>query len=334
MQAGFSDIKDRFGRVHDYLRISLTERCNMRCTYCMPEQGIILRPKSEFMTSDEVISIAKVFVSLGIKKIRLTGGEPLIRGDIKKIIEGLSQFPVQLAITTNGILIDQYIDTLKAANLSLVNVSLDSLQPERMKTITRRDYFERIKDNIELLLANNFRVKLNAVIIRSMNDDEIIDFIEFTRERELQYRLIEYMPFLGNNWNGAKGVSFNEMMDKINERYNGNVLKIEGERNETSKNFKIKRYKGSFAIITTVSNPFCDSCNRIRLTADGKIKNCLFSNNETDLLTPLRAGNKITDLILQSVWEKKLTRGGMDSPQKFSNPEFHLKNRSMVAIGG
>ncbi len=158
-----SIIKDQFGRVHDYLRISLTERCNLRCFYCMPEEGISLRPRSQFMTKEEIVSIAKSFVSLGVNKIRLTGGEPLVRNDAKDIIMELSKLPVELAITTNGILVDKFIDTFKFSGLNSVNVSLDTLQREKMSKITRRNYFDTILNNINTLVKQNFHVKLNAV---------------------------------------------------------------------------------------------------------------------------------------------------------------------------
>ncbi len=328
------NITDSFGREHDYLRISLTERCNLRCFYCMPAEGIPLRPRSEFMKKNEVVDIAKTFVDLGVKKIRLTGGEPLVRNDAKEIIEALSLLPVELAITTNGILVDKFINTFTSVGLKSVNVSLDSLQREKLNTITRRNYFDSIMSNIQLLIKQNFHVKLNAVIMRGVNDDEVIDFIEFTKENNVHFRFIEFMPFDGNKWNWKKGVSYKEMMTVINSSYFDKVQRIEDGKNDTSKNYKIEGYNGTFAVISSVTNPFCDSCNRLRLTADGKLKNCLFSNSETDLLSSLRHGENIRPLILESVWNKKARRGGMDTLAQFSNPTEHSKNRSMLAIGG
>lgn len=327
-------LTDQFGRVHDYLRISLTERCNLRCTYCMPEEGIVLRPRSEFMTKNEVLAIAEKFVALGVKKIRLTGGEPLVRKDAKEIMEGLAKLPVELAITTNGILVDKFIDTFKACRLKSVNVSLDSLQEEKSNTITRRDHFKTIISNIHLLIKEGFHLKINAVIMKGVNDDEIIDFIEFTKDNNVHFRFIEFMPFDGNKWDWSKGLSYKEMMEIVNAGYKEKVLKIADRENDTSKNYQIQNYKGTFAVISSVTNPFCDTCNRLRLTADGKIKNCLFSNNETDLLTSFRNGKEITPLILESVWNKKAVRAGMNSFEEFSNPALNQKNRSMIAIGG
>lgn len=331
-------IIDQYNRIHDYLRISLTERCNLRCFYCMPEKGILLSEKSMLMSKDEIIAIAGEFVKLGVKKIRLTGGEPLLRKDAAEIITALSQFPVELTLTTNGILVDNFIDVFKQAGIKHLNVSLDSLQPEKMSKITRRDYFDRIMNNVNLLIENNFIVKINTVLIRGVNDDEIIDFIAWTQNKPVHVRFIEFMPFDGNKWDWSKGVSLAEILNILKREFDTvevqNVIKLIDHKNDTSKNYKIKGFEGTFAVISSVTNPFCDSCNRIRLTADGKIKNCLFSNHESNLLQPLREGTDIKPIILESVFRKKATRGGMISFDDFSNPDNNQNNRSMVAIGG
>ena len=210
---------DQFGRKHDYLRISLTERCNLRCTYCMPAEGIVLRPRQEFMRTEEVMTIAKTFVDLGVKKIRLTGGEPLVRKDAGAVIELLSTLPVELSISTNGILIDQHIDRLEACGVKAVNVSLDSLKRERMLAITRRDYFDRITQNIQLLIDRGFDVKINNVVTKGVNDDEIIDFIEWTEETPVAVRFIEFMPFNGNEWDWSKGVSLDDILKRTSDHF-------------------------------------------------------------------------------------------------------------------
>lgn len=327
-------IKDQFNRVHDYLRISLTERCNLRCTYCMPEEGILLRPRSEFMRAEEVIEMAKIFVSLGVKKIRLTGGEPLVRKDAKKIIAELACLPIELAISTNGILVDEYIGTLKSSGIKSINVSLDSFKREKFNSITRRDYFDKVISNIDLLLKEKFHVKINTVLIKGVNDDEICDFVAWTRDKNVHVRFIEFMPFVGNKWDWSKGISFAGIMTTIEKQFGNNVMKLEDARNDTAKNYSIYNHLGTFAIISSVTNPFCDTCNRMRLTADGKMKNCLFSGTETDLLTAMRNGEDVTPLILESVWNKKKIRGGMNSFKDFSDSSRNQKNRSMVAIGG
>lgn len=328
------NIVDAFGRIHDYLRISLTEKCNLRCVYCMPEEGVSLKENSKYMNKNELLLLAENFVQLGVKKIRLTGGEPLVRKDVADIIQELSKLPVELAITTNGILVDNHLDTLLLSGVKSINVSLDTLNKERFNQLTRRNYFDKVMSNIDLLIKNNFHVKLNAVLIKGQNDNELIDFIEFTKHSPLHYRFIEFMPFDGNNWNWSKGISYNEIVQKATLHYGEDLIKIEDKKNDTSKNFKIKGYAGTFAIISSVTNPFCDSCNRIRVTADGKLKNCLFSDSETDLLTSIRKGEDIKGLILESIFNKKKKRGGMNTFSEFSDPLKYGVNRSMVSIGG
>jgi molybdenum cofactor biosynthesis protein A len=325
---------DRFGRIHDYLRISLTEKCNLRCFYCMPEEGIPLRNRAHFMNKEEVLEIAKAFTGMGIRKIRLTGGEPLVCKDVDEIILGLAKQNVELAITTNGVLVDQHIETFKKAGLSNINISLDSLQKEKLVKITRRDYSDKIFNNIDLLIHKGFNVKVNAVLIKGVNDDEILDFIEWTKETPVSVRFIEYMPFTGNKWDWDKGIGLDKISACAKEKYGNGLLKMPGAKHDTAKHFKIEGHIGSFAVISSVTNPFCDTCNRIRLTADGKIKNCLFSGGETDLLSAFRNGQDILPLINESILNKKAYRGGMDSFEKFSDPLLNQNNRSMVAIGG
>jgi len=328
-------IVDTFGRVHDYLRISLTERCNLRCFYCMPEEGIQLREKAEFMTSEEVIYIAKTFVKMGIKKIRLTGGEPLIKKDAAHIIEELGKLPVELAITTNAVIVDQFIDVFKKAGIKAVNVSLDSLQTEKVNTISRRNYGKRIINNINLLVDNGFKVKVNAVVMKGVNDNEIIDFIHWTKNLNVDVRFIEFMPFDGNKWNWDKKVSHQEILTQVKNNFSEEeLIKIQDQPNDTARNYKIKNYKGSFGVISPVTNPFCDTCNRIRLTADGKIKNCLFSPDESDLLSQLRSGNDIKPVIIKSILNKKKERAGITSFESDLGKKVFLKNRSMTTIGG
>jgi molybdenum cofactor biosynthesis protein A len=328
-----TNIVDKFGRTHDYLRISLTERCNLRCFYCMPEEGIQLRDKKEFMSSEELLAIAKTFVDLGIKKIRLTGGEPLIKKNAEFIIRELSKLPIELAITTNAVVIDRFIDVLKESGVKSINVSLDSLIEERFDNISRRNYFKKIIDNIELLIQNDFHVKLNVVVIKGVNDDEIIDFVNLTKKKRIHVRFIEFMPFDGNNWNWDKKVSYKAILNEIDEKLGANsYLKIEDHKNDTARNFRLLNSVGTFAIISSVTNPFCDTCNRIRLTADGKIKNCLFSSDEADLLKAYRNNESVEGLIRQAIKEKHKERGGMID---FSDESVNAhSNRSMTTIGG
>lgn len=327
-------LTDTFGREHTYLRISLTERCNLRCTYCMPAGGIALSPKSHIMTYEEIFTIAKEFVSHGVTKIRLTGGEPLVRKDVGLILDKLASLNVELAITTNGVIVDKFIEQFKKIGLQKINVSLDSLDNEKNTTITRRDYFTKVYNNIQLLVKEGFEVKVNCVLIKGFNENEIVDFIELTKTQPLQIRFIEFMPFDGNKWNLEKLVSLEDVLKQVYSKYDSQCfIRLEDAPNDTAKNYQIKGYQGSFAVISSVTNPFCDSCNRIRLTANGQLKNCLFSSSESDLLTPLREGKSIAPVIQKAIGAKKKIRSGMETLEQFKDPDSH-NNRSMIAIGG
>ena len=330
-----SDIlRDSFGREHNYLRISLTEKCNLRCTYCMPENGVVLTPKSQLMTTKEVIDIATLFVKNGVNKIRLTGGEPLIRKDFPEIANELSKLPIELSLTTNAVLVDRHIETFKKANLKTINVSLDSLHPETFNTLTKRNQFDKAFNNIDLLISEGFKIKLNVVLIKNTNDHEIIDFINLTKDKDISVRFIEFMPFDGNAWDKSKLVSYDEVLTQVKSHFSEEELvSLPVEENFTARNFKVKDYKGQFGIISSVTNPFCDSCNRIRLTANGKLKNCLFSNGETDLLSFYRKGESIEPIIQQAIFKKKRVRSGMNSLEDFQDLNKH-DNRSMITIGG
>lgn len=328
-------LTDDFGRKHNYLRISLLEKCNLRCTYCMPADGIVLSPKASLMTADEIFSIAQTFVENGVDKIRLTGGEPLLRKDFPEIISKLSTLETSLSITTNGILIDRHIDILKQFKVKKINLSLDTLVSSKFHTITLRNQFEKVIDNLHLLLNNDFQVKVNVVLMKGFNENEIIDFIKLTEFLPVSIRFIEFMPFAGNEWDRSKMISQNEILSQVEEAFSSDeILKLEDEKNFTARTYKIKGFQGNFGIISSITNPFCDGCNRIRLTANGKIKNCLFSNSETDLLTAFRNGESITELIATSIKNKKKVRAGMVTVSEMDDPALHFDNRSMITIGG
>lgn len=330
-----SILTDGYGRKHNYLRISLVEKCNLRCTYCMPSEGVQLSPSEELMSASEVYEIAKVFVSHGVDKIRLTGGEPLLRKDFGEIVEYLSSLPVSLAITTNGVLLDRYIDVLKKAGINKLNISIDTLNPDRFKGLTLRDQFHRVIKNIDWAIEEGFNVKLNVVLIKGQNEDEIIEFIELTKDASVQVRFIEFMPFKGNQWDQSKTISLESILNRVSDHYNNSALeRIEDEPNDTAKNYKIRDYLGSFAVISTVTNPFCDSCNRLRLTANGRLRNCLFSDKEQRLLELFRFGVPIEPIIAKAVGMKKAVRAGLESPEEFENYQNHQNNRSMIKIGG
>lgn len=330
-----AQIIDKFGREHDYLRISLTERCNLRCAYCMPAEGIQLRDKAEFMRTEELLFLAKEFVELGVKKIRLTGGEPLIKNNFEQIIKGLTSLNVEVGITTNAVLLDKYIDVLWEAGIRSLNVSLDSLSEKRFNKISRRNFFQRIKSNIDLCLSKGFKMKINVVVMRDFNDDEIVNFIQWSRNSPVHIRFIEFMPFDGNKWNWKTKVSHQEIMNRVYSFYgNEEVYKLEDEKNGTARIYQVLGSVGTFGIISSVTNPFCDTCNRIRLTADGKIKNCLFSQDETDLLSEIRNGKRenVKPIILNSILSKKKQHGGITDFGTITSSE--IKNRTMVSIGG
>ncbi len=328
-------LKDSFGRVHDYLRISFTDRCNFRCLYCLPEpefKGGCASHATDQMSADEIIGIASEFVHQGIKKIRITGGEPLVRKDAGLIIEKLGELPVKLVITTNGARIHTFIENFKRAGISSVNVSLDTLNKSNFARLTGRDEYEQVKSNIELLLENNFHVKVNMVVMNGYNETEILDFVEWTRLTPVHVRFIEFMPFPGNHWNPVKLTTYEEILHAIHARF-PETEKMEDHPNDTTKKYKVKGHQGTFAVISTMSEPFCSGCNRLRLTADGKLRNCLFSKTETDLLTAFRAKQNIVPLVKNCLISKHFKLGG-NSGAEWGIKETESNNRSMMGIGG
>lgn len=323
---------DSFNRVHNYLRISLTDNCNLRCFYCMPEENYAFTPSAQLMSRDEILELAKLFVGQGVTKIRLTGGEPLVRKDAAAIISALSALPVSLTLTTNGTRIHEFVDLLQQAGINSLNLSLDTLDREKFLMITRRDQFGQVKNNITLLLNRNFHVKVNMVVMKGINDNEILDFVEWTKATPVHVRFIEFMPFHGNRWSSNKVMPLREILETIGEQYE--ILPLASEPHATAKKFIVPGHAGTFAVISTMSANFCGTCNRIRLTADGKMKNCLFSAGETDLLTALRAGQPVLPLILDSIRTKAKELGGQFTPDFSTIQPGDLTNRSMIKIGG
>jgi len=323
---------DSFGRIHDYLRISLTDHCNFRCTYCMPQEEMEWMPQSKLMSKDEIITLAESFIRLGVKKIRLTGGEPLVRKEFPEILERLSIHPVELTLTTNGVLIHKHIQALKIAGVRSVNVSLDTLNREKFLQLTRRNQFDQVWENILLLLEEGFRVKVNAVALHGLIEDEICDFVAMTEKLPIHMRFIEFMPFAGNHWQSRKVITAAQMLDLVKEKYE--IVKLEDKKHDTAKKYQVPGFQGTFAFITTMSEHFCGDCNRLRLTADGKIKNCLFGKEELDLLGALRKGEAVESLIRLSVSRKHAALGGQFSTDYLqTNPDV-IENRSMIKIGG
>jgi GTP 3',8-cyclase len=325
-------IIDKYNRIHNYLRISLTDNCNLRCFYCMPEEEYHFTPAPQLMQANEIESLAKIFVSLGVNKIRLTGGEPLVRKDADKIILSLSKLPVKLTLTTNGSRLHEFINVLEQANISSLNISLDTLQSEKFQLITRRDQFQKVYDNIQLLLEKNFHVKVNMVVMKGLNDSEINDFVEWTKNEPVHVRFIEFMPFTGNRWTSNKVFTMQQMLDMIKEKYE--IIRLQDEKHDTAKGYKVPGHQGTFSVISTMSENFCGNCNRMRLTADGKMKNCLFSKQETDLLSALRNGEDVAPLIYKSISSKAKELGGQFTHDFKHLHAENIHNRSMITIGG
>jgi GTP 3',8-cyclase len=325
-------IIDTYQRIHDYLRISLTDNCNLRCFYCMPEEHYEFTPASKLMQAHEIEAMARIFVAQGVTKIRLTGGEPLVRKDAGAILVSLSKLPVKLTLTTNGIRLDEFLPILNDAGIRSLNISLDTLKPERFQLMTRRDKFGIVYRNIEQLIRADFHIKINMVVIKGLNDDEVCDFVEWTRDKPVHVRFIEFMPFAGNHWKSDKVVTWQEILLRIEEKYS--FLPLEKEKNQIAKKYIVPGHSGTFAVISTMSANFCGDCNRMRLTADGKMKNCLFSEKETDLLGAFRRGEDIVPLIHQNVFAKARELGGQLTPDFQNLQADTIHNRSMITIGG
>jgi molybdenum cofactor biosynthesis enzyme MoaA len=298
----------------------------------MPNEEISCLPNSHLMSTSEIKTIATTFVNLGVNKIRLTGGEPLVRKEFGDILESLSELPVELTLTSNGVLIHKYIDQLKKAGVRSLNISLDALNPETFFKLTKRNQFQQVWDNILLLLREGFRVKLNAVALNGIIEDEVLDFVAITRDLPLHVRFIEFMPFSGNHWKSEKVITAKQLLDLITPHFE--IVKLVDQKHDTAKKYQAVGHKGTFAFITTMSSHFCGDCNRMRLTADGKMKNCLFGKEEMDLLGTLRKGEDIVPFIHKSIYNKHAVLGGqMTSDYQKANAD-EIENRSMIKIGG
>ncbi|XP_063300183.1 molybdenum cofactor biosynthesis protein 1 [Pelobates fuscus] len=323
-------LTDSFGRQHSYLRMSLTEKCNLRCQYCMPEEGVKLTPKVELLTTQEILTLARLFVQEGVDKIRLTGGEPLIRPDVVDIVAQLRKLEglKTIALTTNGITLSRQLPKLRDAGLDVLNVSLDTLVPAKFEFIVRRKGFHKVMEGINKALELGYNpVKLNCVVMRGLNEDELLDFVALTEKKPLEVRFIEYMPFDGNKWNFKKMVSYQEMLDTIKQKW-PDLEKLPTESSSTSKAFRVPNFVGHIGFITSMSEHFCGSCNRLRITADGNLKVCLFGNSEVSLRDYLRSNTseeELVQIIGAAVGRKKKQHAGMFNISQ-------MKNRPMILI--
>ncbi|MFZ5912164.1 MAG: GTP 3',8-cyclase MoaA [Chloroflexota bacterium] len=323
---------DRFGRKIHYLRISLTDHCNLRCIYCMPEDQTF-RPNAELMQDDEILSLTRMFASLGFDKVRLTGGEPTVRAHIVEIVRGIASTPGirSVSMTTNGVLLSRLAKPLAEAGLQRVNISIDTLNPEKFKRLTRWGDMEDVWDGIVAAQeAGLTPIKLNAVVVKGYNEDDVVDLARLTLDNPWQVRFIEMMPFAG-----ATDLQTGQVITAahIQERIEAALGKMEdangGQLDGEARIFRLPGAKGDVGFISSVTHPFCGSCTRARLTADGRLRLCLLREKEVDLLTPLRAGASLEDLrclILEGIWGKPWGHGLADGSIPL--------NRAMNEIGG
>lgn len=355
---------DRFGRGHSYLRISVTERCNLRCAYCMPEDGVALLPKDTLLSFEEIERLAALFVRLGVRKVRLTGGEPLVRRDIDQLVARVGALkqalpapvgPVagtalgpqsdgrrleRLLMTTNGLRLQQYLAGFKAAGLDALNLSLDTLRADRFRALTRRDGLPETIAAIQAAVAAGFKVKVNAVAMRGVNEDELVDLARvFAGELGIEMRYIEYMPFDGNHWSDSKLLPAARIRALLEEVYALEPLGLDLGEGGTAQIHLLtdkagRRLPGRVGIISTMSEPFCSTCSRLRLTADGNLRWCLLDEGEVALRNPLREG--ATDAELAGLIEGALgrKRAGHAPAEELLRGQASGPARSMIRIGG
>jgi len=318
-------MKDSYDRKINYLRLSVTDRCNLRCKYCMPESGISKKTHHDILRHEEMIKIVKISASLGIEKVRLTGGEPLIRRGIVDLVREIKQVEgiKELTMTTNGVLLGDLLDDLIDAGLDRINLSLDTLNPDRYRSITRGGELQPILKCIDRILEKKMKLKINVVLIGGLNIDEIKDFVDLTRNHPIDVRFIELMPIgEASLWSHDKFVSGQKVLEMVD------LKPIESEETGSpAKYYKLADGKGKVGLINPISCSFCENCNRIRITSDGKIKPCLHSDSEIDLLKLLRNNEDVESTIKEAIWDK---------PKAHSlNDEDHVPiKREMIQIGG
>ncbi len=331
-QSANSLIIDRFGRTFNYLRISVNEYCNLRCIYCMPEEGVSFRSQDKLLTTDEICRLIETMSQMGVSKIRFTGGEPLLRKDLLELIQIVYEMDGidSIHLTTNGTLLAKQINSLKDAGLTGINISLDTLNPEKFKTITRRDGLDLVLDGLEKAIQSGISsIKVNVVAMRDFNDDEILDFAELTKENDITVRFIELMPFDAHQiWTTGKFYQAEQIVSDLKARTEG-LNPVDGSSTEHHV-FRIDGYKGKVAVIPAYSRSLCGECNRIRITADGKLLNCLYSQKETNILDAIRNGKsyrEIQGMIRHAMYEK--FQDGWEAQN-----QGKTKRESMTQIGG
>ncbi|MFQ5457073.1 MAG: GTP 3',8-cyclase MoaA [Myxococcota bacterium] len=325
-------LADTFGRRHDYLRISITDRCNLRCQYCMPEEMAWMM-RADIMTFEEIVRFTRVAISLGVTKVRITGGEPLVRKDVVSLVDRLGSLDglTDLSLTTNGILLRKLARPLYKAGLRRVNVSLDSLRPERYHALTRRDTLPAVLDGIEAGADAGFDpIKINAVMMKDVNVDEALNFAKLTRSRPFHVRFLEFMPLDGQErWKREEVVTGAQILTRI--RAAGELEPVASDDpSEVARRWRFRDGMGEIGFINPVSEPFCGTCSRVRLTADGMIKNCLLGNDEFNVKAVMRSGGadeEIANLIRLAVRMKAEHHG-------INKPGFEKLSRNMSRVGG
>jgi cyclic pyranopterin phosphate synthase len=326
-------LADKFGRVIRDLRISITDRCNFRCGYCMPD-GFVPKAQRDILSFEEIERLVRLFVSLGVEKVRVTGGEPLLRRNVLQLLQMLRAIPGvrDLAMTSNGWFLGQHVEALRAAGVDRLNLSMDSLDREKFKRLTGVDALERVLSSMEAATAVGFfPLKINCVVMRGENDDEVADFAAFARRTGHTVRFIEFMPLdSAKAWSRDRMVGGREILARIEERYALEPMDARSKA-ETARRYRFKDgAPGEIGLIAPVTMPFCGQCNRLRVTTDGKIRNCLFSLYEHDLMTPLRDGasnDELASVIRACVAEK-------EAGHKINQPDFEQPARTMSCIGG
>ena len=329
-----STLVDRLGRVHTNLRVSVTDRCNIRCFYCMPAENVVFRPRDQLLTFEEIERFVRAVSPLGVNKIRITGGEPLVRSDLPVLIRSLANVPgiEDLALTTNGLLLAQQAEDLKAAGLHRLNVSLDTLQEETFQKISRRTGLQRVLDGIFAAKEAGFeKVRLNAIAIRGLTENEIIPLAEFSRKHGFELRFIEFMPLDADHaWQETEVLTGKAMRRLLEGRF-GPIKPIErADSSQPAVDYRFSDGQGSIGFINPVSEPFCGDCNRLRLTAEGQVRNCLFSSAEWDARALLRdnaSDEQLQQLVRNCVAQKRPAHG-------IGKVDFQQPERAMYQIGG
>lgn len=330
-------LTDSFGRRHTYLRISLAERCNLRCTYCMPADGVPLSPAEHLLTADEIERIGRMFVAAGVDKIRVTGGEPLVRRDATDICARLGALPgvTSLGMTTNGIVLSRHLAKLVDAGVTALNISLDTLRDDRFTAITRRKGLKRVLKAIDDAVESGIpTVKLNVVVMAGVNDDEVVDFVRMSADKPIDVRFIEYMPFGDNAWNDNKFLAYTDMLQMVADELGAdNLQRLTDGPHDTAKGYRVRDGAGQFGFITSMSDQFCGGCNRMRVTADGNLKVCLFGEDEVSLRDAIRAGatdEELLRLASAALGDKHAMLGGNADMYEIAAGD----NRPMILIGG